>query len=182
MKITTLRAPEETSEYYKLSDKITVFLAGSIDMGKYNWQENVEEELEKRFNKDDLTTYLEIVLLSPLRKDWDSSWKQEKENKEFNEQVTWELDNIEKCDIMFINFEPDSQSPITLLELGLSINDRESKDLIVRCPKKFYRHGNVDIVLDRNKNEPIEEYDKALDALYERIKSIILKNKERFLK
>lgn len=176
MEINTIKAPENTSEFLNQKDKITVFLAGSIDMGKYNWQDSVQKELESRFKKDKINTYFEIVLFSPLREDWDSSWKQEKENKEFNEQVNWELDNLEKSDIAFFNFEPDSKSPITLLELGLTLSNKQKSDIIVRCPKDFYRHGNVDIVLSRAKNEPIEEYTDALDNLYELIKNKVKKN------
>ena len=47
--------------------------------------------------------------------------------------------------ILFL-FLPDSDSPITLLELGLHAN---SGKCVVICPKEFYRSGNVEIICDR---------------------------------
>jgi len=43
-------------------------------------------------------------------------------------------------------FDPNTKSPISLLELGLHAN---SGKMIVCCPKGFWRKGNVDIVCER---------------------------------
>ena len=40
-------------------------------------------------------------------------------------------------------FDPNTKSPISLLELGLYAT---SKKLHVICPKGFWRKGNVDII------------------------------------
>jgi hypothetical protein len=120
---------------YSKSPRPRVFLAGSIEMGAArDWQTEVSEDLLK---------YCPCTILNPRRDDWDSSWAQDINNKQFNEQVTWELKAIETADIVLMHFEPKTQSPITLLELGLLAY---SPYLVVHCPNGFWRKGNVDIV------------------------------------
>ncbi len=115
----------------------SVFLAGSIEMGKAeNWQEKVE-----RLLKDSNWT-----ALNPRRDDWDSSWKQGIEHKQFREQVEWELLAQEKADVILMYFDITTKSPISLLELGLFAS---SGKMIVVCPEGFYRKGNVDITCKR---------------------------------
>lgn len=115
----------------------TIFLAGSIEMGTAkNWQESVVKRFE---------THL-ITFFNPLRDEWDSSWKQEQKETKFNEQVNWEMNNLEDCDIIFMYFDPGTKSPISLLELGLHAS---SGKMIVVCPDGFWRKGNVEIVCTR---------------------------------
>ena len=115
----------------------TIFLAGSIEMGTAeNWQATVVKRFE---------THL-ITFFNPLRDEWDSSWKQEQKETKFNEQVNWEMNNLEDCDIIFMYFDPGTKSPISLLELGLHAS---SGKMIVVCPNGFWRKGNVEIVCTR---------------------------------
>lgn len=117
----------------------SVFLAGSIEMGKaIDWQKQLEKEFER----------IPVTIFNPRRDDWDSSWKQEIGNKQFYEQVNWELTALEKADIVVMYFAPGTQSPISLLELGLFARDYNSK-LVVCCPDGFWRQGNVEIVCQR---------------------------------
>lgn len=117
----------------------SVFLAGSIEMGNaINWQVIIEDQL-KDYN---------ITIYNPRRDDWDSSWKQEISNKQFYEQVNWELTALEKSNVIAMFFADNTKSPISLLELGLWAG-REPKKLVVYCTDKFYRKGNVDIVCQR---------------------------------
>lgn len=120
-------------------DGLKIFLAGSIEMGKAeNWQEILIRELANE----------RVVILNPRRDDWDSSWVQNIDNSQFREQVIWELNALEKADIVAMYFDPNTQSPISLLELGLFA---KSNKLIVYCPEGFWRKGNVDIVCRRYK-------------------------------
>jgi hypothetical protein len=136
-----LKAPNFVSN--KLA---TIFLAGSIEMGvAENWQEKVVRLLEKS----------RWTILNPRRSDWDSSWEQKISNEKFNEQVNWELQGLEDSEWVLLYFDPNTKSPITLLELGL-IAGLNPKKLLVICPEGFYRKGNVDIVCDRYK---IKQYD-----------------------
>lgn len=116
----------------------SIFLAGSIDMGQ---AEDWQTILIQRFKATD-----KICILNPRRKDWDSSWEQKIDNPQFLEQVHWELDGMEKADLVIFYFAPGSKAPITLLELGL--NAQKGKALVC-CPEGYWRKGNVDIVCQR---------------------------------
>jgi hypothetical protein len=127
-----------------------LFLAGTIDNGEsIDWQQQVIETLKN----------WEVCILNPRRSDWDSSWEQTKENLKFREQVEWELSGLEKADLILVNFIAGSQSPITLLELGLFSKE---KNLHVVCPKGFWRRGNVEIICNRY---DIPFYENIEDAL-----------------
>ena len=120
--------------------RITLFLAGSIEMGTAEkWQDKFIRELDKFEEMSD------VVVFNPRRDDWDSSWEQRIDNPNFREQVEWELRRIERADIVAMHFVPDTKSPITLLELGLVASMKPSRT-VVYCPEGFWRKGNVDIV------------------------------------
>jgi hypothetical protein len=99
----------------------SVFLAGSIEMGRAeNWQATVEQALAD----------LPVAILNPRRDDWDSSWKQDIANSQFRGQVEWELDAQERASLIVMHFAPDTQAPITLLELGLFALERQTCGLL----------------------------------------------------
>ena len=130
--------PNDGNVAYDERKDTTIFLAGSIEMGKAeDWQAVIPEMFKDRNN---------LVFFNPRRDDWDSSWEQKESNPQFNYQVNWELDKLKEADIIFMYFSPDTKSPISLLELGLYA---ESAKMIVCCPDEFYRKGNVDIVCSR---------------------------------
>ncbi len=135
----------------------SVFLAGSIDMGKAeNWQSHVETALSD----------LEGTIWNPRRDDWDSSWKQSLDNPKFVEQVDWELNALESADIILMYFAPTSQAPITLLELGLFAD----KDwLIVCCPEGYWRKGNVDMVCNRHNIDTAPNLENLIEKARRRI-------------
>lgn len=119
------------------SPEYTIFLAGSIEMGAaIDWQNQLTE----------LFKDLPGIILNPRRDEWDSSWEQKITNVKFKEQVEWELDAQDMADKILMYFDPNTKSPITLLELGLYA---DSKKLVVCCPDGFWRKGNVDIVCKR---------------------------------
>jgi hypothetical protein len=116
----------------------SVFLAGSIDMGSAPpWQSELVEALADA---------PELTVLNPRRADWDDSWEQSVKDARFCEQVAWELEAMERADVIAMYFAPDSRAPVTLLELGLHAR---SGKLIVCCPEGFWRKGNVDMVCRR---------------------------------
>lgn len=143
-----LKAPNQfTEELEDLinsweSNYVSFFLAGSIEMGAAElWQDKVAKALAHRD---------EVVLFNPRRDDWDSSWVQSIHDKNFNEQVTWEMDKLEESDFIVYYFDPNTKAPITLLELGLHARDGASSHCIcVCCPDGFYRKGNVEMVCAR---------------------------------
>ena len=112
-----------------------IFLAGTIDTGdSSDWQNTLISRLS-----DDRYQNLNITIYNPRR------------DKEFNvddqeEQIRWELNHLDKADVILVNILPDSKSPITLMEIGLYAN---SGKLVVVCPKEFYRYDNVRIVCEK---------------------------------
>lgn len=141
-----------TSNLSEAGNRFTVFIAGSIEMGKAeNWQVKIEKELSMFDN---------VCLLNPRRDDWDSTWKQEITNPQFNQQVNWELDALEKADLIVFYFSPETQSPITLLELGLFAR---SGKLVVCCPNGFWRKGNIDIVCEKYNVPQVNSIEELVD-------------------
>jgi hypothetical protein len=87
---------------------ISVFLGGSIEMGKAeDWQKLLIKALSDK----------QIIFLNPRRNNWDSNLEQTITNPEFKLQVTWELTALEFSDIIVMYFDPNTKSPISLLEL-----------------------------------------------------------------
>lgn len=134
-----------------------VFLAGSIEMGVAEpWQAQVEEMLQD----------LDITILNPRRAEWDSSWDQKMENEAFRGQVEWELNGQDRADVIAMYFDPNTKSPISLLELGLYAS---SGKLIVCCEDGFWRKGNVDIVCAKYQIPVYDKLNKFMDAVRERL-------------
>jgi len=114
----------------------SVFLAGSIELNKAeNWQTFCEQELHKTFN-----------VFNPRRESWNTSWKQDMNNKYFREQVEWELEALELAQTIIMYFAPGTKSPISLLEFGMYA---KSGKMVVVCSDNFWRKGNIDIVCNK---------------------------------
>ncbi len=140
----------------------SVFLAGTIDNGTaYPWADKIPEMIN-----DDTVDFL-----NPRRDNWDASMEQTIDNDVFREQVEWELDGIRNCDIVFFNFLGGSKSPVTMLELGLCVSERPD-DIIVLCPKDFWRKGNVDIVCKQKNITVYENLSQAIVELDRRLLQI----------
>ncbi len=131
----------------------TIFLAGSIDNGAAeNWQARVERFFENQS---------EVLLLNPRRDDWGTTWKQDITDPNFFQQVSWELNGLDRANHIIIYFAPGSKAPISLLELGLYAG---SGKMIVCCPSAFWRRGNVEIVAERFGIPFYEELGKLLET------------------
>lgn len=149
-----VKAPNEVRTLTPPRHKI--FLAGSIEMGKAEkWQQKVAAALQDIPN---------IIVYDPRRDDWDSSWVQDPTpGTKFNEQVTWELAKIDESDIIAFYFDPNTQSPITLMELGVCLAMR--KKMIVCCPDGYFRKGNVVITCRKFGVNVIGEFDAFLSEV-----------------
>jgi hypothetical protein len=138
----------------------SIFLAGSIDNGKAeDWQTTIINALH----------HFDVDILNPRRKDWDSSWEQKITNPKFKEQVLWELDGLNRANLIVMYFAPGSVSPISLLELGLYARERK---MIIFCNEKFWRKGNVDIVAEIYDIPVIENMDDFIFRIKEELLSI----------
>ena len=133
------------------------FLAGSIEQGKAeDWQTLM----------GDFFLNQGWGAFNPRRENWDSSWVQEFENPVFNQQVSWELDALEKADIIMLYLLPDTLSPISMLELGLHA---KSGKLFVIAPDGFWRKGNIEITCHK--------YNVPLFSSLEEFKAFFLEHK-----
>lgn len=150
MKAKEIQAPHEIAceEGY-----VCVFLAGSIEMGKAEeWQRKLINDLQDE----------NYIFLNPRRNDWDSTWEQKITNPNFYEQVNWELNALECSDVIVMYFDPNTMSPITLLELGIHAKSRK---LIVYCPEGFWRKGNVDIVCEKYNIKQVDSFEELKKAI-----------------
>ena len=135
------------------TEYVNVFLAGSIEMGvAEKWQEKVIAALSDK----------PIKFLNPRREDWDSSWKQDIHNDNFVEQVIWELSSLELAQIVIMYFDPNTKSPISLLELGLHAKEQK---LVVLCPEGFWRKGNVDVVCEYYGINQVDTFDELIEFI-----------------
>ena len=107
-----------------------IFLAGTIDMGNsVDWQAQLKEYFSGKEGR--------YILYNPRRGSWNGG-----AGGEMEYQVNWELEHLEKADIIIMNILGSSKSPITLLEMGLHAR---SGKLYVACEPSFYRYDNVRI-------------------------------------
>jgi len=145
----------------EIENSFSVFLAGSIEMGiAENWQETIINELEQ-YNNDN------GYILNPRRENWDSTWQQVKENPQFSEQVSWELEALEKASMIVFYFSPETKSPVSMLELGLFA---QSKKVVVCCPNGFWRKGNIDIVCQRYNIKQVNTINELIKEIKQKIK------------
>lgn len=124
-------------------DAVTVFLSGSIEQGAaVDWQKEVTDAFQD----------LDIVILNPRRDKWEPNVVQDISDPIFKGQVDWELDALDRADVILMHLVPGTMSPISLLELGLHVpnpNLPHVEKLVVSCPDGFWRRGNVQVVCDR---------------------------------
>ena len=130
----------------------SIFLAGTIDDGK---SEDWQSKLIKEFSEYNIT------ILNPRRNNWGDL-----SDNELRKQITWELDHLEKADIIFMYIIGTSKSPISLLEMGIHIKDSK---LIVVCEPEFYRNENVKITCEYYNAELYDSLGEGIDALISNI-------------
>jgi hypothetical protein len=132
----------------------SIFLAGTIDDGNsIDWQSNlIDKILETEHSRSE-----QLIIFNPRRKNWNKNATDEEKYA----QINWEFVNLNKADLIILNFLSDSKSPISLLEMGLFA---DKKKLIIICPKEFYRYHNVSYIAQKynlpffNTIEEIYEY------------------------
>lgn len=129
-----IKAPESIENHGSF---LSVFLAGSIEMGKAeDWQTRVENELSDY--SDELLT-----IFNPRRNDFQTNAVQSIDNPYFNEQVTWEMDGLNAATYTLMYFHPETKAPVTMLELGLYA---DHSSILAVCPEGFWRKGNIEMV------------------------------------
>jgi hypothetical protein len=97
----------------------------------------------------------------------DSGTSLESEPEEIRRQINWELDAIERSDLMAFYFAPGTKSPISLLELGLIARQKQA---IVCCPPGFWRKTNVDVVCERFGIAQVDSLEGLVNEIKERVR------------
>jgi|TARA_R110000851_G_scaffold56073_3_gene131225 hypothetical protein len=148
-----IHAPEELK-----MNKMSIFLAGTIGLKSESpdWQKAVAKEFDK----------FDVVFLNPRRPDWDENFGSD----EVVEQVKWELDAMDKADIIWVNILEDSESPITIAE---TYRHAGSGKLFAACPKGFYRYDNVKAVCEHYKSPLYDSWDELKEGFEKNMDSLI---------
>jgi len=144
-----ITAPEQV-EYKEIENNVTLFLAGSIESGKASlWQDEIIKQLSVVDN---------LLIFNPRRPVWTDL-----DQKNLELQIEWELMNLDRSDIIYFYFDPNTQSPVTLLELGLF----HERNIIVYCPKEYFRHQNIVTTGHMMDFFVTDDYEESVDALFE---------------
>jgi hypothetical protein len=139
------------------SPAMRIFLAGSIDSGMAeDWQSPVVDRLRD----------LDVVVFNPRRGAWTPGTSLESEPEELRRQINWELDAIERSDLMAFYFATGTKSPISLLELGLIAGRKQA---VVCCPPGFWRKTNVDVICDRFDIQQVHSLKDLVDEIKEKV-------------
>ncbi|RFU27027.1 hypothetical protein B7463_g9304, partial [Scytalidium lignicola] len=147
--------------YLPSQHRKTIFLAGSI-ASAIDWRVALSSYL----------SHCPITLLDPYRRDWDSTWVEDIECEKFRTQTQWELEMQEKATLVAFWFEPGTQAPVSLLELGLVLGKRGAnarKEVVVRCPEKYWKRGNVQVVCERYGVQIVNSFEEFCVELKRRL-------------
>ena len=134
-----------------------VFLAGSIEQGAaVDWQRALIAALAD----------CPVTIFNPRRAKWDASWPQSAADPRFREQVQWELDALERAEVIAMYLDPATRAPVSLLELGLFAR---TKRMVVCCPDGYWRKGNVEIVCERYGVDTVQTLDELARCVRARL-------------
>lgn len=126
-------------------DVPSIFLGGTIEQGAAeDWQHTMIDYLSGIVER--------VTVVNPRRPAWNPELRQSITEPVFKEQVSFELDHLEKVDAVVLWFEPNSKSPISLLEFGLLCGWASRGSLnkvVVGCPAGFWRRGNLEVMCER---------------------------------
>lgn len=144
----TIVQPDKTTTYMKdvanSDKKITIFLAGTIEMGKgKKWHAEVASQIYHVLSAKikDNKQMPQLEFYNPRRT---KNFTSEMEAP----QIKWEQERLMNVDYIFMYLQPDTKSPISLLEFGEFIS---SGRLYVSCDPSFYRYRNLEITSEFNK-------------------------------
>jgi len=116
---------EAPNLYVPAKNEITCFLAGGIT-NCHQWQKSVINAI------DSLDHDIDLVIYNPRRENFDITKDDSKE------QIKWEFNYLEKCDIFSMYFASSEKSnqPICLYELGRNLVRMQT-----RFPSDYTSHG-----------------------------------------
>ncbi|EHK26888.1 uncharacterized protein TRIVIDRAFT_33632 [Trichoderma virens Gv29-8] len=140
-----------------VASRPSIFLAGNASpTGEADWRQTLTEALSS----------LPITIYNPYRNDWDATWREDGSDKRWSEQVGWELEMLDKADLVVVFFHGGSLAPISMLELGMCIRSRK---VIVCAMPDYPKRGNVEAVCRRHEVKFVSSEQDLKDAVKERL-------------
>lgn len=135
------------NHYHYNKGDIRCFLAGGITNCP-DWQSEVISCLQKEENKKNGTDLSRLVIFNPRRSNFPIN-----DPNVAEQQITWEFDHLEKCDIFSMYFcNSDSDQPICMYELGRNLlkihrdwSDNWNSRIIVSVENGYRRQKDVEI-------------------------------------
>ncbi len=122
---TVITAPEREPD----TDVLKVFLAGAIDMGAaVDWQAQIIAMLGN---------IPQLILLNPRREAFTPDT--------LDEQIEWELEALNRSDLVLMWFPANAKAPVAMFETGLFM---QSGKLVVGAEPGFYRRRNLEMTCD----------------------------------
>jgi len=153
-----IQCPDDYNQIYNSNivgvHQQSLFLAGGIT-GCGDWQSDVASKLTGKY----------LIVVNPRRKVWDDKITT-------LEQVTWEFEAISRCKNILFWFTPPTMNPITLLEYGKVLENREQfhgHNIFVGCHPDYVRRE--DVIVQTKLARPKSKI-KVYDNLDEMIKVI----------
>lgn len=123
----TIVAPDK--EPPRVQSAFGVFLAGAIDMGAaVDWQSWIIAALEGRSL---------LHLFNPRREAFTPDT--------LDEQIAWELDALNRAEVVLMWFPASAKAPVAMLETGLFM---QSGKLVIGAEPGFYRRRNLEMTCD----------------------------------
>jgi len=133
-----------------------VFIAGSIEMGRAElWQPRVAE----RFISSGINVF------DPRRDDWDADLDQDPTpGTVFNQQVTWELENIQRADAVFFRLcGGETMAIVSMLEMGICFGS--GKPIVIQADRDYMRYGNIAVTARRFGVPVFNDEDEAISLM-----------------
>ena len=127
----------------------TIFLSGTTTAIKDDavpWRDTIFQQLAKK----------PVTIYNPFRPDWGSDWK-DLSHPSYREQLAWEVEHLDKADLVCVYLHPSTEAPISLLELGLVA--KRGSAAVVCVPDGFKHRANVLYVCEKFGCEVVEKMD-----------------------
>lgn len=129
---------------------VTVFLAGSISGNDaMNWQQSVVKQFEGK----------DVAIFNPRMTKWEGD---SITHARFVELVDWDWNAMDEAEHVIVCFDGDTESPVTLMELGMLARSNPSK-VTVMCPQNFWRKKHVDVLCNRYDIRRFDTLDRLID-------------------
>jgi len=145
-----IRTPDE---YENHGCAFSVFLAGSISSDEaIDWQQMIADSMQNS----------SVALLNPRS----SNWIEPETTEAFKMLVDWDWDAMLFADYVVVYFDANTQSPVSMMELGMLVMAKPDKTVVV-CPDEFWRSKHVNALCERHGIHTVKDIYGVLDFFNE---------------